>query len=187
MYPGPEPRVPRNLLNIEDREELEQAEAAFVAVQIETLPAKAMELSYAGYKAIHRHLFSPLYEWAGQERTYTTGRNPGVPFATPENIAGWMEKQFKLLKEKNYLRELNEDQFASAAAAIINEINAAHPFIEGNGRVQRLFLQILAEQAGFDLSLDGADKDEWNEASKQGFLSSNDMMTSLIRRKISRL
>jgi fido (protein-threonine AMPylation protein) len=38
-------------------------------------------------------LFGVLYEWAGEERQYTTGRS-GAPFAKPEFIQGWMRRQF---------------------------------------------------------------------------------------------
>lgn len=146
MYPGPEPRVPVNKLGIREWAALERKETEIVERRIKSgLPPEALELSYAGLKAMHRHMFQDIYQWAGEERTYTTGRNEAVPFAPPEHITSWMGKQFAQLAKDNYLRGLDAVAFAEKASAFVNEINAAHPFIEGNGRVQRLFLQRLAE------------------------------------------
>ncbi len=62
----------------------------------EGLPVAARATTYDGFKSIHRHLFQDVYEWAGQERTYTSG--PGSsPFAPPEQIKPWAEKQFNAL------------------------------------------------------------------------------------------
>ena len=57
----------------------------------------------------------------------------------------------------------------AAEVAIINEINAAHPFIEGNGRVQRIWLANVAEKAGYEFSIRPEDRDPWYAASRIGF------------------
>ena len=36
---------------------------------------------------------------------------------------------------------------------LVNEINAAHPFTEGNGRTQRILLRLLGLQAGYAITL----------------------------------
>ncbi|NTE87857.1 hypothetical protein G6L37_30880 [Agrobacterium rubi] len=51
-------------------------------------------------------------------------------------------------------------QCTEHAARFINEVNAAHPLIEGDGRVQRLLLQILAENASNDLDIRAEDQRE---------------------------
>jgi cell filamentation protein len=174
MYPGPEPRVPVNRLGIRDWPTLHALEAEILPLRMEQgLPREALALTLESYLSIHRHLFQDLYEWAGSLRPYTTSRNPGAPFAAPENIAPWMQKQFEFLRSREYLRGLGLSAFASALASVANELNAAHPFIDGNGRVLRLWLQIVSEQAGFELSLDRRHADDWNETSRIGFLTGN--------------
>jgi cell filamentation protein len=42
---------------------------------------------------------------------------------------------------------------------LLAEVNALHPFREGNGRTQRTFLSQLARDAGFRLRWDGVDRD----------------------------
>jgi cell filamentation protein, protein adenylyltransferase len=46
-------------------------------------------------------------------------------------------------------------------------LNALHPFREGNGRTQRIFLSLLARVAGFDLAWERVAADEMIEASIQ--------------------
>lgn len=188
MYPGSEPRVPINLLGARNGEELSRFEAQIVAIRVKTIPPHAMELSYDGLKALHRHLFQDIYEWAGMERTYTTSRNPNAAFAKPAYIASWIEKQFEHLKSSNYYCGLEKRQFAENAASFFNEINAAHPFIEGNGRVQRLFLQMIAENAGYDLDLRAEDQREWYAAAEAGFLADNlNPLIALLEKRLTKL
>ena len=189
MYPGPEPRVPVNKLGLRDAKSLEMKEGEIVSRRIKQgLPEKAQNLTYAGFKAIHEHLFQDVYEWAGQERTYTTARNDEAPFALPEHIAGWMEKQFRELEKADYLRNLPPDEFAVKAADLVNEINAAHPFMEGNGRTQRVWLRQVAEHAGYSLDFRAEDREAWNKAAKIGFLSVDSRpMAELIESRLSPL
>ena len=162
-----------NKLEIRDGALLEQTERALTDRRaLQGFPARANHCSFAGYKAIHRHLFQDLYAWAGTERQYTSCRGP-LPFAVPLHIAAWMVRQFADLERDRYLVGRTLDGFADAAARYVNEINAAHPFIDGNGRTQRFWLRMLADNAGYNLTLTDADRQPWNEASRQGFVDSN--------------
>jgi cell filamentation protein len=67
------------------------------------------------------------------------------------------------------LRGLAPDRFAARAAEHLNELNAIHAFLDGNGRTQRAFLEILAEQAGHAIDLARVDPTAWNRASIVGF------------------
>jgi len=158
-----------NELGIRDAATLDAAERLFTDIRItEGLPPECAEPTYPAFRAIHRHLFQDLYAWAGAERKYTTGRGP-APFAVPDQITPWMERQFKTFREANELRGLTPDAFTKKAAALINEINAAHPFVEGNGRVQRIWLAGVAERAGYEFSIRPEDREPWYVASRIGF------------------
>ncbi|GFR38712.1 putative adenosine monophosphate-protein transferase y4lH [Insulibacter thermoxylanivorax] len=184
-YPGM--NVLKNKLDLRDPKDLEAAELYFTEERLsQPLPKEARELTYEGFLALHKHIFQDLYDWAGKPRNYTTGRGP-IPFARPENIETWMRQQFKKLEEYNFLRGLSKDEFAEKAAEIVNEINAAHPFIEGNGRTQRVWLGILAEQAGYKLVLTNQDRERWYEASRIGFEKvDHKPMAALIRECLDR-
>ena len=78
--------------------------------------------------------------------------------------------------------------FAVAAARYVNEINACHPFVDGNGRTQRFWLRMLANNAGFQLTLTSRDEKRWNEASRTGFLRSDHKpMAELIESRLRHL
>jgi len=185
FHPGPEPRTLINKLGITDFEELEKAERYLVAERLrQGLPPEACERTYDGFKAIHAHLFQDVYEWAGKERTYTTGRGP-IAFAVPDFIAPFMERQFRNLENQRFLEGLSSEEFSKQAAILVNEINAAHPFIDGNGRTQRVWLRVLAEKADHDLTLKSSDTKRWNEASRVGFETSDERpMTDLLRHRL---
>jgi cell filamentation protein len=158
-----------NKLNIREPAALEGAERHLVAMRFEQgLPDVARSLNYAGLIEIHRHLFQDVYAWAGQERTYATGRG-AAPFAPPERIRSWLEMHFFALGAEGLLAELDRARFAERAAFYVNEINAVHPFVGGNGRVQRVWLRNLAEQAGHRLRFQAGDRAAWHEASRIGF------------------
>lgn len=165
--------VLRNKLGIRDAARLEGAERGFVERRLrQGFPCDAHARSYDGFKAIHLHLFQDVYEWAGQERTYTTGRGSS-PFAVPEYIESWMQGRFERLKNEKYLMGLSRTDFVARAAEHVNEINAAHPFIDGNGRTQRVWLRLLAEDAGYHLTIRSQDRARWNNASRIGFEQSD--------------
>ena len=159
----------RNKLGLRDPHRLELAERYLSAIRAKQgPPGDARRVEVDGLKAIHRHLFQDVHDWAGKFRTYTTGRG-AAPFATPENIRPWLEKQFAELRDENGLKGMEANRFAARAAHYVNEINAAHPFLEGNGRVQRAWLRNLADRAGHHVRLRSEDRERWYEVSKIGF------------------
>ena len=182
VYPGTE--VWRNKLGISDMAELEAAEAHIMAVRSLTRPTfKAFTLKEM--QALHKHLLSDLYEWAGKLRQYTTGRS-AASFARPEYIESYFASAVaQPLQREGYLRGLAREDFAARAAHFVNEANAVHPFADGNGRATRFFLADLAQQAGWPFSIARveADKGAWYAAAKQGFEHDD---TSLFTRCILR-
>src|SRR3546814_11854391 len=53
----------------------------------------------------------------------------------------------------------------------INEMNAVHPFREGNGRTMRHHAAQLARDAGHPIRIASIDKTAWMDASRHGFLT----------------
>ncbi|WP_352538171.1 Fic family protein [Mesorhizobium sp. M0029] len=93
----------------------------------------AGRLDFEHYKAVHHHLFQDVYEWAGEVRAIRIGKG-GNWFCYPEYINQEMHRIFGELADGDYLCELDLDAFAVRAAHVLAEINAVHPFREGNGR-----------------------------------------------------
>jgi cell filamentation protein len=84
------------------------------------------------------------------------------------------------LKERNFLVGLSRREFAESAGQIIGDINHAHPFRDGNGRTQLLYLKQLAENAEHRIAFARIDSDLWIEASKRSHLADYDGMVSAI-------
>lgn len=159
--------VLKNKLDIRDQAELDRAEAQFVTLALNELPREPIN-NFEQLKDAHTRAFGDLYDWAGKERTYTTGRG-AAPFAVPEFIAPEMEKRFAKIAADERLRSANPKEFAEAAAEHAAEINAVHPFLEGNGRMTRLFIEGHAHAAGFTFSSENIERKDWYDAAAISF------------------
>ena len=171
IYPGTSVLV--NKLGIKDEKTLAIVEGRFFVLKsLEPLPVG--QFDYDHLKAIHRHFFSDVYEWAGQERTVNLAKGNSY-FAHVPFIFSTMSKQFNQLKDEHYLRDLSPSAFCDRLSYYFNEINAVHPFREGNGRVQRVFCSLLGEQAGYyvDWKRLSEKKEAYLHANIEGFLQGN--------------
>lgn len=167
-YPGSD--VYRNKENIRDRDDLEAFERIHAANRLETLP-RDLPVTPEGFREIHRHLLQDVYDWAGEYGWVDTGRTG--PFCKAGFIAAEMDKRFAALNDENDLRGLDAATFVTRAAEHVGELNAIHPLLDGNGRVLRAFLEILAEGAGFSLDLARIDPQAWNDAAARSFHKSD--------------
>jgi cell filamentation protein len=146
-YPGT--TVLKNLLGLTKQAELDAFEAE-ITDQRAREPLPAGRLSFTHYRAIHHHLFQDVYPWAGKLRTVRIAKG-GSSFCYPEYINREMTKLFTVLAMQQQFRGLDKVVFAAKATHFLAELNAIHPFREGNGRAQLSFLVVLAERAGHPL------------------------------------
>ena len=107
----------------------------------------------AHYRKVHRHLFQDVYRWAGRYRTVRIAKGQNV-FCYPEHIAAQMDSLFSQLSHGEFLKAEGFPLFAERAASFLGNLNAIHPFREGNGRTQLSFLGLLAAHVGHPLRLD---------------------------------
>jgi cell filamentation protein len=177
LYPGA--NVLKNKLNLQDADKLEQAEGALSKSRyLEIRPGfPAGNFDYQHLKAIHRHLFQDLYEWAGQERSVNIAKESG-PFAIIGFIAPEANKLFARLNSDNLLRGLDLDTFCTKAADYYADINALHPFREGNGRTLNAFMSQLAYQAGYALRWGKTTKEEYLDAARASHAGDNTKLTA---------
>ena len=182
----PELDVLRNKMGLRTNRELEQAERDLVGLRIqEGYPDDVTPLTYEGFRRLHFHLFQDLFDWAGDVRPYPTGRN-AAPYCLPDHINANMVRLFSKLEEENFLTGLAAEEFARRAAHYVNELNAIHCFIDGNGRVGREWLCLIAENAGFEVEYGDEDRVRWNEAAEYGFNKVDEVkFVNLIRDRLS--
>jgi cell filamentation protein len=143
-YPGT--RALRNIPGLKSRVALERFEAIATAQRADE-PLPAGRLGIAHYRAVHRHLFQDVYDWAGRFRTVALSKDGNV-FCYPGYIPREMDKLFKQLAGNKFLKGVPLARFLSESAHFLAELNAIHPFREGNGRTQTTFLALLATKAG---------------------------------------
>jgi cell filamentation protein len=123
------------------------------------LPSRYHPVAFrSATKAIHHHLFQDVYSWAGKLRTIRLAKADST-FCYPEYIDGEMKRIFLWLKKQNFLRDRSAQTFFAGAAHFLSELNAIHPFREGNGRTQLIFFTLLAENAGHSVDLDKLEPD----------------------------
>lgn len=115
-------------------------------------PLPSGRFGAAHYRAVHRHLFQDVYVWAGRYRRVRTTRQ-GNAFCYPDHIAASMDGLFARLKAPPFTGGSSFENFVEAAADFLGELNAIHPFRDGNGRSQLAFLYLIAIRAGHRLDL----------------------------------
>jgi cell filamentation protein len=144
--------VLRNRLALREQEALEAFEAEATAQRFaEPLPTGRFGVAH--YRALHRHLFGDVFPWAGKFRTVRIAR-AGSMFCYPEHIKSEMTQVFGSLKAKHWLRGLPTADFAREAAHFLAELNAIHPFRDGNGRTQLAFVTLLAFNASYEVDFE---------------------------------
>jgi cell filamentation protein, protein adenylyltransferase len=162
VYPGTV--VLRNRFDILDEDALEAAERRLSAERIrQGVPTGAFDLAHL--RAVHRHLFQDIYDWAGELRTVEIAKE-GHQFQFRRYIETGMADVHRRLVATRFLVGLGLPEFAAGAGEIIGDINYVHPFREGNGRAQLQYLRQLADRAGHPMDLTALDREAWMAASR---------------------
>lgn len=130
-YPGT--TVLKNLGNLKTQRALERFETAMTAQRFDE-PLPHGLLSVRHYEAVHHHLFQDVFAWAGKSRSVRISKPGSTPFCYPEYIERQLRLTFRKLQRNRYLRNLPANDFAEQAAAFLSQLNAIHPFRDGNGR-----------------------------------------------------
>ena len=159
--------VLRNLRGLTDPEQLQQFEARSthrrIAELIET--PLAGRFGAAHLKAIHRYIFQDVYEWAGQFRIVNISKG-GHLFGLAPFLESVMQQTLGKLAAESHLAGLDAKEFAHRAAYYLGELNAAHPFREGNGRTQREFIREVGLKAGYYIDWRATTPERMLEASQ---------------------
>ena len=166
IYCYPDSNVLKNKLNIRDNKLLKTAEEEITLIkQMELLknPLKG-NFSKAHLMNIHKFIFEDIYSFAGKIRREQISKADTM-FYPPNLIDRELDKVFAKIKEKNMLKETDEEKIFDNLAYIMAELNIIHPFREGNGRSIREFIRLMAKRMGYDLNWGNVDKEELLEAS----------------------
>lgn len=149
-----------NKFDIRDSKVLDRLEQNITSAMIAkaTLEIPFENVDFEFYKALHKYVFGDIYEWAGETRWVNMSKK-GTNFCPFEKVQETGERLFDGLKSRNYLKNLNEDDFMDELVNLYCELNYLHPFREGNGRIQRLFLVKLLRHNGRKIDFSMIDRD----------------------------
>jgi cell filamentation protein len=158
-YPGTGVLI--NKVGITDAQALDAFEADATAIRMFELFQDPVPGSFDvdHVKQIHRHLFQDVFDWAGEFRLVDISRGTSR-FANFLLIEGYLSKCLGQLSQEKWLVGMLPHEFTSRLAFYMGEINAVHPFREGNGRVQRLFCSQLAQRAGYFVDFESISQDQ---------------------------
>ncbi len=174
---------PKNFFGIVDYAELQVVETVFTLKRLRELEAKAVKGAFdSGYlRSIHRSIFQDVFPWAGEFRVVNLSKGNSM-FGPALYIESALGELLAKLKAEGFLENLNADAFAARAAYYLGEINAIHPFREGNGRTQREFVRQLALDAGHSISWAGFTQEEMIAASIQSHTRGDcSLLTAILR------
>lgn len=146
--------VLKNLLGIKSKQEIENAETVFLAETEEwaiNSYSETHKFDCNDIKKMHKKWLGKIYPWAGKYRHVDLSKE-GFVFAQVRFI-----DQLMIEFETDYLKKYtptntikNINLLTDAMSKIHIELILIHPFREGNGRLGRLLINLMALQAGFN-------------------------------------
>jgi cell filamentation protein, protein adenylyltransferase len=180
-YVYPDSSCLRNRLGIRDPAALARIEANQTAIILAQLARVRLVGRYdlAHLRAFHRRIFSDIYTWAGELRTVPIAKEQSL-FALPEHIEPYLQRVFCELAGEGFLRERSHEQFVDRITHYHAELNAVHPFREGNGRTRRAFLAQLARDAGYHIAWVRLHADRNVEASRASLHGDNQLLREML-------
>jgi cell filamentation protein len=170
VYCFPNSNILINKLDITDAKKLHDVERKLTSLRILELIEKPVKgrFDFEHLKKIHEYIFQDIYEWAGKVRMVDIEK--GNMFCKVQFIQSQADALFGKLKQENYLCGIEKDKITERVAFYFAEINALHPFREGNGRTQREFIRESAINAGYKICFCNISEEEMIAASKDSFM-----------------
>ncbi len=181
-YCYPDSNVLKNKYDIRDLEELHKKECFTSAGRIVEMRLKPVSGNFdlKHLQAIHRRMFSDMYDWAGEIRTIDIAKSN--LFCLSQNIYSFAEDVFGFIRGNKYFIGDDLETAIRGLARSACYINDLHPFREGNGRSQRQFIQDLGIACGIFLDYRKTNAEETMDAAKQSFGSNFTPFAKIFRR-----
>lgn len=149
-----------NKFDIRDENQLNALEQSITSVLIAKasieIPFENVDFEF--YKSLHKYVFSDIYKWAGAIRSVNISKK-GTNFCPAEKIEQNGLRIFHNLHKSNFLKGIDSNEFIDKFVELYCELNYLHPFREGNGRIQRLFLSMLLKHNGKKIGFPEIDED----------------------------
>lgn len=180
-YCYPNSSVLINKLNIWNEDALHTAEREITSLRLAAAKAQPIKgkLNMGHLQKIHAYLFGDIYDWAGKLRHVNIAK--GNQFCLAMNLDIYGSNLFQKLEEEHYLIGTTE-RIPQRLSYYFSEINVLHPFREGNGRTQRLFIEYLASVAGYRVDFSSVSPEEMISASADSFACEYESINRMFER-----
>jgi cell filamentation protein len=168
-YPGTD--VLKNKLGIKDSNILTIAEREITSLKLLKLYKAPTfeEFNFETLCKIHKIIFEDIYEWAGQIRRGDFLLKGNSVFCRGPYVLENAKIIFENISTENNLVGLSKSKFVERTAYFMGEINALHPFREGNGRTAREFFRQLSVNANCTLDFSKTEKEKLLTADIEAF------------------
>ena len=133
---------------------------------------------------IHKFLFGDLYSFAGHYRREQISKGDTV-FYPPNMIPRALDSLFHEIENTQLLFETDFQKQIQHLSYVMAELNAIHPFREGNGRCIREFIRCISLHSGFSLQWSLIDPETLIQASIASIYDSSAFMPHLTRCAVS--
>ena len=183
IYCYPDTDILKNKMNIHSQRQLFEAETRIVSVrlyQLQKHPVKGC-FDLAHLCRIHQFIFQDLYSWAGELRTINIAKKS--LFCLVQHMAGYAQTIFPAYYNDCMRTKDHQDEFIHVLAEHYADLNALHPFREGNGRSQREYCRELCLKCGYLFDLTHSCRDEMLQASIESLEKGENMKLVNIFRK----
>ncbi len=146
--------IPKNRLGITNSELLHEVEKTLLQQAYQTFIAECetnTRFDETYFKSLHQRTFETLYDWAGAFRTVDMSKG-GSLFCRAAYLDRESLRIFHQLEEEDFLHQAKDSQpekFAEKLAYYQSELIALHPFYELNGRITRLFFDLITIANGY--------------------------------------
>lgn len=117
-------------MDILDMKSLENAKKLFISHEIDNIEIGTLK----GLQQIHKYLFNNVYDFAGSIRKENISKG-NFRFANSLYLEDMLNK----------IEAMNETTFDKIIDKYV-EMNIAHPFLEGNGRSTRIWLDLILKK-----------------------------------------
>ena len=147
--------IPKNLLHIKDADIIHEIEKELLTQAYEIFLKELNSdtvFDEIYFIKLHKITFSTLYEFSGVYRDVNMSKNDSL-FCRAEYLYNESKRIFEELKKVNYLKSYQDEtskEFARKLAYFQGELIALHPFYELNGRILRLFFDMIVRCNGYE-------------------------------------
>jgi cell filamentation protein len=184
-YPGTD--VLKNKLSIRDDNDLTIAEREITSLKLLMLYNMPItkEFDLNSLCGIHQIIFDDIYEWAGRVRKGEFLLKGSSIFCRGPYIIENANRIFGSILKENNLCGLKKLEFIKRIAYYMGEVNALHPFREGNGRASREYFRQLSLNADYILDFSEIEKESLLTADIEAFNGQYENLIKILDKAIT--